>query len=173
MERAEPPAPDPDDPPGEGSPVDEPVGPEEGLAPEAEAPAELENRVVAHLLDGTLVKGHTWNFAPNKPRFHVFPVAPDEGGEPVEVWFRDLKALFFVRDFAGSPEYEERKAFAEAERAPGHTLEVTFVDGEVLVGSTTGYDPQRLGFFLFPVDDESNNLRIFIVSAAVRRVRRV
>jgi hypothetical protein len=41
----------------------------------------------------------------------------------------------------------------------------------VLVGSTVGYAPQRLGFFLFPVDPKSNNLRVFVISAAVRKVR--
>ena len=162
------------DPDGESSDV-----PSKGEAPESEGPQPTQadrssgNQVVAHLLDGKLVKGYTWNFSPNKPRFHVFPAALDDADGPVEVWLKDLKAVFFVRDFAGSAQYKERKEFAEGERAPGHTLEVTFVDGEVLVGSTLGYDPQRLGFFLFPVDYESNNLRIFVVFAAVKKVRRV
>lgn len=153
--------------------------PSKGEAAESEGPQPTEadrsseNQVVARFLDGKVIKGYTWNFSPNKPRFHVFPAAPDDADRPVEVWFKDLKAVFFVRDFAGSSQYEERKEFAEGERAPGHTLEVTFVDGEVLVGSTLGYDPQRLGFFLFPVDYESNNVRIFIVFAAVKKVRRV
>ncbi|MGH7267802.1 MAG: DUF6982 domain-containing protein [Candidatus Rokuibacteriota bacterium] len=42
---------------------------------------------------------------------------------------------------------------------------------DALVGYTLGYDPARAGFFLFPADPQSNNLRVFAVTAAVRRVR--
>jgi hypothetical protein len=157
------------------------VGPPrtEAIEPEREAgpgpttgSAGSGSKVVARLLDGTRIKGHTWNFSPNKPRFHVFPV-PEEGtGEPVEVWLRDLKAVFFVHDFEGSPDYDEQKEPVHGGR-PGHTLEVTLADGEVMVGSSIGYDAQRLGFFFFPIDYGSNNQRIFLPSSAVKKIRRV
>ena len=63
---------------------------------------------------------------------------------------KDLKAIFFVRDFTGDPQYNERKIFLEGENSPGRKLEVTYIDDELLVGSTLGYDPSRKGFFLFP-----------------------
>jgi len=44
-------------------------------------------------------------------------------------------------------------------------------DGERLIGYTLGYDPRRPGFFLFPADPRSNNLRIIVVSAAVSAVQ--
>jgi hypothetical protein len=50
-------------------------------------------------------------------------------------------------------------------------VEVTFADGEILVGSTMGYDPNRQGFFLFPVDPKSNNMRVYAVCSAVKQVR--
>lgn len=53
----------------------------------------------------------------------------------------------------------------------GKKIEVTFNDGEVLVGTTMGYDAQRPGFFLFPADDKTNNTRMFVVMAAVKSVR--
>ena len=83
----------------------------------------------------------------------------------------DLKAVFFVRDFVGNPQYAEQKAFAEGERPPGRPVAVVFTDGEVLTGYTLGYDRQRPGFFLLPVDPRSNNLRVFVVATAVREVR--
>ncbi|MDO8955490.1 MAG: hypothetical protein Q7W38_01390 [Deltaproteobacteria bacterium] len=49
-------------------------------------------------------------------------------------------------------------------------MEVTFKDKEVMVGSVLGYDPKRPGFFLFPSDPHSNNLKIFVVSRAVSKV---
>jgi hypothetical protein len=50
-------------------------------------------------------------------------------------------------------------------------MEVTFKDGEVLVGTTLGYDPSRPGFFIFPADPKSNNIRVFAVATAVKKVR--
>jgi hypothetical protein len=84
---------------------------------------------------------------------------------------KELKAVFFVKDFVGNPSYSERKEFAKDQILHGRKIEVSFKDGETLVGTTTGYDSQREGFFLFPVDPQSNNLRIYIISAAVKKVR--
>ncbi|MFZ3063116.1 MAG: hypothetical protein WA148_05180, partial [Actinomycetota bacterium] len=80
----------------------------------------------------------------------------------------DLKAVFFVKSLEGFPEYKEKKEFTET--APGRKIKVEFLDGEVIAGTTTGYSQERQGFFLFPVDPESNNLRIYVVSAAVKKV---
>jgi hypothetical protein len=49
-------------------------------------------------------------------------------------------------------------------------VEVTFKDGEKLVGTTLGYDPQRPGFFFIPVENKSNNMRVFAVQSAVESV---
>ena len=128
-------------------------------------------RIVARYLDGRMVKGFTQNFAPNKPSFHIFPSEAADPKETVEIFLRELKAVFFVRDFAGRPDYNERKAYSSGERPSGRVVEVTFSDGEVLVGSTLGYDPKKPGFFLFPADPQSNNARVFVISRAVRVVR--
>lgn len=128
-------------------------------------------KIVVRYADGRIVKGYTQDFFPNKPLFHLFlsDVLPAKDG--VEVLIQNLKALFFVRDFDGNAAYNEKKHFAPAERPTGRTVEVTFKDGEVLVGTTLGYDPKRQGFFLFPADPQSNNMRIFAISESVRQVR--
>jgi len=128
-------------------------------------------KIVARYLDGEMVKGYTQDFAPNKPAFHIFPQDSTASTESVEVLLKDLKAIFFVRDFAGRPDYQEHKNYSKGERFSGRVVEVTFNDGEVLVGSTMGYDPKRPGFFIFPVDPQSNNARVFALSKAVRLVR--
>ena len=46
-----------------------------------------------------------------------------------------------------------------------------FRDGEVLVGTTLGYDPKRPGFFFIPADPKTNNLKVFAIAAAVSKVR--
>ena len=127
-------------------------------------------KVVARYINGRRVKGFSQDFFPNKDRFRVYPAAKPSG-EAVEVLVKELKAIFFVQDFAGNSLYNERKKYIEGEKPSGRKVEVTFMDGEVLVGTTLGYDPSRPGFFLFPADPKSNNIRVFAVTPAVKKVR--
>ena len=76
-----------------------------------------------------------------------------------------------VGDFAGCPLYKERKKYVEGEKPSGQKVEVTFIDGEVLVGSTLGYDAKRQGFFIFLADPKSNNIRVYAVCSAVEKAR--
>ena len=128
------------------------------------------NRVVAHYQDGRLVKGVTNDFLPAKERFHVVPAEAPPGSKPLEIVVGDLKALFFVRDFAGKPEHKDSDQFDPRKPAPGRKIRVVFKDGEVIVGSTQGYQPGRPGFFVIPADAESNNERCFVVTAATQEV---
>jgi hypothetical protein len=48
-------------------------------------------------------------------------------------------------------------------------MEVALFDGELLVGTVSGYRPDGHGFFLVPADTNCNNLRCFVVAASVRR----
>ena len=118
-----------------------------------------------------MIKGLTQDFAPNKPGFHIFPTETVNPKESLEILLRDLKAVFFVRDFDGRPDYDDRKQYTPGERPSGRVVEVTFIDGEIIVGSTLGYDAKRPGFFVFPADPKSNNDRVFALSKAVRLVR--
>ena len=127
-------------------------------------------KVVVRYVNGKGGKGFSQDFFPNKDRFHVYP-ATKPSGEAFEVLVKDLKAVFFVKDFVGNYLYNERKEYIQEEKPSGRKIEVTFKDGEVLVGSTLGYDPSRPGFFIFPADPKCNNIRVFAVSTAVKKVR--
>jgi hypothetical protein len=127
-------------------------------------------KVVVHYGNWKVIKGFTGDFFPNKDLFHLFP-ATDPTGEAIEVLLKDLKGVFFVRDFTGDPQYNEQKNFLEGIKGHGRKLEVKCIDEELLVGSTLGYDPSRKGFFVFPVDPNSNNIRVFLVSSAVKKFR--
>jgi len=129
-------------------------------------------KVVARYTNGKMIKGITHDFFPNKDRFHV--VTEDNPlNKPVEVTLKDLKAVFVVRNFLGDPGYIERKKYQEGDTPYGIPLEVTFADGEVMVGSSMGFDSKRGGFFLSPVDPMSNNLRVFVVISAVKTMRQL
>ncbi len=128
------------------------------------------NRIVARYQDGRTLKGTTNDFLPAKDRFHVLPSDNPPGARPVEVLVSELKAVFFVRDYAGHPEHDELNAFDPGKPVMGRKLRVVFKDGETLVGTTQGYQPGRPGFFLVPADPGSNNERCFVVAAATQEV---
>ena len=130
-------------------------------------------KVVVKYTNGKVIKGFTQNFSPNKDWFYLTPVEKSSGGT-IQVIVKRLKAVFIVRDFIGNPKYDERKKYVEGENPPGVKLEVTFTDGEVMVGSASlGYDPKRQGNFITPADPNSNNIRVFVVSSAVKSVRQL
>jgi hypothetical protein len=128
------------------------------------------NKVVARYVDGRVVKGMTADFFPTKSVFHVSVTGAPAGSEPVEIQMGDLKALFFVKDFEGDPGYVERREFDPSRPPVGRPIRVEFEDGEVLVGTTTGYQPDRQGFFVVPADPEWNNERCYVVAASAKDV---
>jgi len=123
---------------------------------------------VAHFQTDRLLKGVTADFLPTKDVFHVVPSDSAPGAKPAEVKVSDLKALFFVKDFDGSADRQRGDEFT---RPPvGRKIRVVFKDGEVLVGTTQGYQPGRSGFFVVPANASGNNERCYIVAAAAKEV---
>ena len=128
------------------------------------------NRVVAHLLGGKLIKGTTQDFFPNRPVFHVLPV---DGGAPVEIRAKLLKAVFFVKEYSGNQTRRDLRGFlaAPGETTQGKKLAVRFKDGELLCGYSLSYSPDRDGFFMFPSDAGTNNLRVYVITAAAAEIK--
>jgi hypothetical protein len=128
----------------------------------------MNNLVVARYLDGTILKGTSLDVDPTKPAFHVRP--PD--GITAEVKMKDLKALFFVRSLEGDMARHEAHTLDPADpRARGSTaVSLQFPDGEVMVGLTNRFPPNRPFFFVVPVDPESNNIRVLVNRSAVKKI---
>jgi hypothetical protein len=133
--------------------------------PEDMAPRKVE-KVIAHFRDGTLLRGTTRNFNPIRASMRM----KTEDGKRREVDIRELKALFFVKEFAGNPSYKERKGFFTASEEANKVL-VEFADGEVIFGYSNSDSQRGLGFFLVPGDPDSNNIRVFVVRASTKRVK--
>lgn len=125
-------------------------------------------KVIVRFANGKLIKGYTNDFFPKKPFFHVGTSPLDQG---TEVAVKDMKALFFVRNFLGDPTHDSKQRFDEGQPYQGKKAEITFLDGEKLVGTVLSYDRERPAFFLVPVDEEDNNTRVFVVSAAVKEIK--
>ena len=128
------------------------------------------NKVVARLSDGRTIKGMTADFFPGKEIFHVRLANDPAGAKPIEIRMKDMKALFYVKDFEGDPEYDKRNEFDPEHPPVGRRIRVVFKDGEVLVG-TTGYQPGRPGLFVVPADSSSNNDRCYVVAGSTQEIK--
>jgi hypothetical protein len=123
------------------------------------------NKIVIRYADGRIEKGTTQDFSPNKDVFHI---SNRENGEHQKIIIKDLKAVFFVKDFEGDSKYQER---FEIERVGlGRKIKVHFEDGETIVGYSQGFSRDRAGFILFPSDPNSNNDKVFVVTASTVKV---
>lgn len=122
------------------------------------------NRIVARYKDGTVLKGQTGDFFPNKNMFHLELL----DGKIIEISVEQLKAVFFVKDFAGNKERQDN--YGDIVAGGGRKMEILFKDGEKMVGYSQGYSPNRTGFFVIPADKNQNNERIFIITSAIEKV---
>lgn len=132
----------------------------------------IQNLVVARYMDGRIAKGTTYDFGPQKNKFHVISIGADGKEVIYEISLSELKAVFFVKSLEGRQGPPSLKGLLEEETGSGGSrkLKVTFLDGETLTGETQGYTPERTGFFVIPSEKDSNNLRIFVISSAVKQV---
>ncbi len=131
------------------------------------------NQVVVRFQDGRILKGTTNDFLPAREVFHLVLDGTPPATKPLEIRVPELKALFFVKDFLGDPGHPASNEFDRAKLTMGRKMRVTFKDGEVVVGTTQGYQQDRPGFFLLPADAASNNERCFIVAKATQSVEMI
>ena len=131
---------------------------------------DITNLVVARYLDGRTLKGVTRDFSPNRVMFHV---DPQDGSAPMELRFRQLKALFFVNTLEGDPSRQDVRGFVHGpvETQQGKKIAVRFRDGEFICGYTLSWSPDREGFFMFPADAHGNNQRIYVITASTLEVK--
>ena len=122
------------------------------------------NKVVARFKDGSIMKGKTIDFFPNRTSFHIETLSGNR--EKIEV--EQLKAFFLVKDFEGDNNYTED--YTDEVIGAGRMIRVTFSDGESITGYTLGYSPDRQGFYITPADVNSNNIRIFVVNSASEKI---
>lgn len=124
----------------------------------------IPNKVVARFKDGTIMKGATSDFFPNKKEFHLILL----NGEIVPIDVENLKAIFFVKDLEGNKDRKEE--YADVVPGGGRKVRIEFNDGETVIGFSQGYSPNRQGFFVIPADKKCNNERFFVVASATRKV---
>jgi hypothetical protein len=130
----------------------------------------MENKIVVHMKDGVVHKGITHDFDPASDSFHLLPA--EGGGVPRRVTLEDMKALFYVKDYVGNRDFVARRQFDEAHRS-GRRAILTFADGETVWGFMGEESGSGRGFHFFPLDEQDNNIRIFVVRSSVKDTKLV
>ena|SRR5579864_428115 len=142
-----------------------------------------EIKVVAHLHGGKLVKGflkcdheadvealfrHEGNSLGSE-----IPIRSHTSSKLIKLGANSLKAIFFVKTFEGSAEYNEVKFFQSNPAVEGLWVQLRFQDGEVTEGVL--YNSIRYiveaGFFLKPPDPLSNNQLIYVLKKSLAEFR--
>jgi hypothetical protein len=122
------------------------------------------NKVVARFKNGSVKKGTTSDFFPDKDTFHLKSVT----GEILDINMEELKSLFFVKTFEGNKGRMDK--YIDNVPGGGRIVQIKFFDGEILIGYTQGYSPTRSGFFVIPADVKNNNDRLYIITSATEKV---
>jgi len=137
-------------------------------APESDLPVGWQ-RMVVRCVSGQLLRGYSNDFHPDRAHLHLCPRVGCSAAERLLVPMMRLKAVFFVKDLQGQPDRVDSNTFDHQPR--GRKVELTFRDGEVMIGSTVSYRADSRGFFLRPANSQGNNLRIYAVNAAIKHMR--
>lgn len=138
-------------------------------------------KVVAHLADGSLIKGFLQDaesFDPlsagligrGLPEKIVLQL-PEGRNQAVDV--KSAKAIFFVRKLEGRNDYVELKFFERTPQIEGLWIKIRFKDGEITEGIVHNSLPfvSEPGFFLRPPDPQSNNRVIYAVKSFLTEFR--
>lgn len=132
-------------------------------------------KVVVKFKDGRILKGWTANISPNKEVFYLHKhkeLREENKKDITEIKLSSLRAVFFVKSHKGNKDYKKVRTFkGQPKGTPSQRkIIVTCKDGEKIYGTTLGYNPNRKGFFIFPIDPKDNNERIFIIQEIVKNV---
>jgi hypothetical protein len=129
-------------------------------------------RIILRCLDGRLIRGYIGGFSVTDELVSL----EDEFLQKRKYRVDELKAIFFVRTFEGNRGHSEQKTFRDPVSL-GKRVFVKFKDGESMTGYIEGGVPWEKGFFLepkkgpgfflVPVDSESNNIKVFVVATSV------
>lgn len=120
----------------------------------------LSDRVVARFLTGKTVEGNLILFDPGRGILQL-----RTGSEKRNLDCSALKAIFFLRPPAA-------RAFPESHLKPGgKKVRVTFADGEEVTGYSYGLHPLRDGFYLFPINKDDRNERIYVFRKNALRIQ--
>lgn len=121
-------------------------------------------QVVACYANGKTRSGFTAEFTPTKGCLELAS-EPTPSSKPLTVPLTELRTIRFAKD----PAREGDRA-ASVAAAKGRKLRVTFPDGQLLEGTTDSYRRSAPGFFVQPLDPQSDAERVFVIGSSTLQV---
>jgi Family of unknown function (DUF6982) len=116
--------------------------------------------VVARFIAGETIEGNLIRFEPGPG---ILQLRTGSGKRNLNC--SELKALFFLRRPSAS-------ILPESYLKPGgKKVRVTFVDGEEITGYSYGLHPLQKGFYLYPINKDDRNERIYIFRKYAQRIQ--
>ena len=136
-------------------------------------------KVVLRFNTGKLLKGYIGDFTAYTDIVIIQDSANDEEHK---IPIIELKAIFFVKTFEGDRSRRDKKRYGISENV-GRKVYIRFSDGESMMGFLEGDIPWEKGFhlskkpagalkgfFLIPVDMDSNNKKVFVVNSSIKDI---
>ena len=96
----------------------------------------------------------------------------DENGNESTFPLKDLKAVFFVKEFNGDPAYDEVLFLKKEKPRPWLWVHVEFEDGEMIEGKIRNSEEiinGSDGFFVWISDEYANSESVYIVKNSIRK----
>lgn len=87
--------------------------------------------------------------------------------------YREIRAVYFVREFQGPPDVDEKRVFQSRPKLDGLWVRLTFHDGEVFEGVIAN-DLLQLGehgVTFSPPDANSNTQRVFVPKQTLKALK--
>lgn len=116
--------------------------------------------MVVHFMEGETLAGHGDNFFPGEAQILV----RDGGGAIRKVDLAEVKMVCFVKSLASD---RAQTHLPQPDRllyqaVPGKRVRIRFRDGEQMEGLASIRAKPRQGFFVTPMNPNSNNLQVYV-----------
>ncbi len=122
------------------------------------------NEVLLAFLHGRFLKGYTRGFHPSRAMLDILPSRTASERQAQKVPVSLLRTILFLRHFG------PRQPVTHIPAGSSRTIEVTFKDNYVMVGTTADYEQGAAGFMMRSAH-LGDDMSVFVVSSAVREVR--
>lgn len=127
----------------------------------------FDESVVVHFRDGRTLAGWGENFFPAEREIYI----KDMVQNVVKVRLADVKVVCFVKQLNTDHRETHRPAAPLLfQPVPGNHVTLVFRDGERMEGIASLTGQPDHGFFVTPLNPNSNNLQVYVNPAAVLRL---
>jgi hypothetical protein len=135
-------------------------------------------KIVLRFNTGKILKGYIGDFTAYTD---IVAVQDAQTDEEHKIPIIELKAIFFVKTFEGDRSRRDKKMYGISQNV-GRKVYIRFNDGESMMGFLEGDIPWEKGFylskpastlkgfFLVPVDGDSNNKKVFVVNSSIKDI---